>query len=375
LLGAAGFAGAAEKPKIGIFIGGGSAATEEIKRTLQEEGFETVLFNEQDISGGKIYDCDALFFGGGWSQYDWLDLKARMSLVEYVEKRGGGVIFSMFRCGWAGRSGIRPIFPEIAQAYNKSNGPGMVVVDKTHPITKGLPEKFMTPFWDHAVMKLGPNGKTLVIDSGDEVALCCGQLGKGRGVFIGQWIGINKDGGSSYPLPANDKTILLNSIRWIVSAPDRNLGGDKVVSDEVKLKLLRREKTLEWTHEERGVSWNAGIFTKTMYPIEEKLDDLVFRAKRLAGFAEDKETTEKLAQLQSKSAALIVRLKTNYENARKEKIAQINRMSIQELEQDKSTARDTIWNGQLLPPIEIPPIEAEVVKLENLLAPKINVGS
>jgi hypothetical protein len=361
----------AEKTQVGIFTGNRSAATEQIAQALTAEGFEVGFFKEPDVSGGKIYGYDALFFGGGWSQYEWLDLKARMHLVEYVEKRGGGVIFSMFRCGWAGRSGIRPSFPEIAQAYNKTNGPGILVTDRNHPITKSLPERFMTPYWDHAVMRLGPNGKTLAVDNNGEIALCCGELGKGRVVFIGQWIGINKDGNPSYPLPANDKTILLNSIRWMTDAPDRKIGGDNTISDEVKLKLLRREKILEWTHAERGISWNVGILTQAMYPIEEKLDDLVFRAKRLVEFAEDKATAEKLGQIQRQVTDLVARLQASYENARKEKIAQINGMSIQELEQDKATAKDTVWDGEFLPPGEITSIEREIIKIEGLLASKI----
>ncbi|MFA7463023.1 MAG: hypothetical protein WCY59_07770 [Anaerovoracaceae bacterium] len=210
-----------------------------------------------------------LYFGGGWTSYDWLDLAGRMQVVEFVENRGGGVIFSMFRCGWS-RSGIRPIFPEVAEAYNKANGPGIVVVDTNHPIARNLPEKFMTPYFDHTVMRLGAEGKILAVDNNNDITIACGAVGKGRVVFIGPWIGLDKEGKPSYPLPSNDAKLLLNSIDWLTANPCRQADGSHEVAEKVKLKVLRRDMVLNWTHNARGTSFYVGILTAAMYALEEK---------------------------------------------------------------------------------------------------------
>lgn len=171
-----------------------------------------------------------------------------MYLVEFVEKRGGGVIFSSFRCGVL-RSLIRPIFPEVAYAWRKVNGAGLRVV-RRHPITEGLPEKFLTTYCDHGVLRLGARGVAPAIDMSGEVASACSEVGRGRVVFIGSWIGISPEGKPVYPLPSMDRRLLLNSIRWI--APRHKVSGDSTISDEVMLRVLRRERIIDSTHDGEG---------------------------------------------------------------------------------------------------------------------------
>ncbi|MDD5678722.1 MAG: hypothetical protein PHW60_12165 [Kiritimatiellae bacterium] len=89
--------------KVGLFKDGRPLALDELAKTLTVEGIETEIFTSADVSKGNIYRYDVLYFGGGWNAYDWLDLNGRMHIVEFVQNRGGGVIFSMFRCGWAAR--------------------------------------------------------------------------------------------------------------------------------------------------------------------------------------------------------------------------------------------------------------------------------
>ncbi|MDD5678798.1 MAG: HEAT repeat domain-containing protein [Kiritimatiellae bacterium] len=352
------------KLKVGLFMDNRTVAIPEITRALTEQGLEVGTFTTQDASAGKIYQFDVLFFGGGWSAYDWLDLSGRMHVVEFAQARGGGVIFSMFRCGWASRSGIRPIFPEVAAAYNKVNGPGLVVVDRDHPITKGLPEKFMTPYMDHAVMRLGPNGRALALDNSQEITIACGAVGLGKVVYLGPWIGVDQDGNPSYPLPPCDATLLLNSVRWVTADPFRKTGGDNAISAEIKLKVLRQKKILDWTHDERGISYDTGIITKVMYLLEEQLDDLLFRSARLLPYADKPADMTRLIQTREKLVTLKNQLQNNYAQARQQKIAQIMLMTVAELEQDKVKN----WEGQLLFPHQIQPIEDDVICLEGLLA-------
>ena len=375
----------AEAIKVGIFNNHRSIARELVASVLKEQGFEARLIKSRDISAGKLYDCDVMYFGGGWSGYNWVDLKGRMHLVEFVQKRGCGVISSMFRCGSAARSMMRPVFPEVANAYNKANGKGLIVVDTAHPITAGLPEKFVTPYWDHAVLKLGLHGRVLVKDTNGDVAIACGEVGVGRVVFLGPWIGVTSAGKVEPPLADVDQKMLLNSVRWAASSPYRKSGGAAEVSEEVKFKVLRREKILDWMHEGRGISWYVGILTKAMYLREEKLDDLAFRTERLLEHAENRETSGELLRLHKKLGALKEQLRQNFEEAKRTKTAEISRMSIAELQGDagrtissyrrmnkeqKALEQKRIqeWQDRLVAPHVLAPVEAEVARFESLLS-------
>lgn len=376
---------AGDTPRVGIFSQDSrDVAVSEISRTLEEKGMTVRTFSAKDVSQGKIYDCDVLYFGGGWNCYDWLDLSGRMHLVEYVETRGGGVIFSMFRCGWAARSGIRPIFPEIAQAYNKSNGPGIIVADKTHPVTKGLPERFMTPYWDHAVMRMGPQGRVLVVDTNGDVAVACGEIGKGRVVFLGPWIGVNADGRAAYPLPPNDERLLLNSLEWARGVPGGKGEGAGDISDQVKLKVLRRERILNWTHDDRGVSWYPGLLAEAFYAAEEKLDVLSFRATRLRGRVNNAAQAKELLGITDDLAVLKNRLKDGYEQAKRRKTDEIMALPIPALEaeppRDLSIRRNARameenraivveWTNRLLPSYLIESVARKIEEMEGRTVP------
>ncbi|MDD5678726.1 MAG: HEAT repeat domain-containing protein [Kiritimatiellae bacterium] len=349
--------------KVGVFSQNArDVAVKEITRTLEEKGMEAGTFTGKDVSAGKIYDYDVLFFGGGWSGYDWLNLQGRMHLVEFVQKRGGGVIFSMFRCGVAARSSIRPIFPEIAWAYNKSNGPGIIIADKNHPIAQGLPEKFMTPFNDHAVMRLGPDGEVVARDSNDDVAIACGQVGKGRVVFIGPWIGIDGDGKEIYPIPSNDEKLLLNSIGWITAKSSREAGGDNVISEEVRLKVLRRERTWDWTHDERGFDSKPGILTAQMFEEQASLDDLLYRIRGLMPYAAG-DLLKSSMKLEERVAALTNRLDVVYELSKREKKTEINKMGAAELEKTPE------WKGRFIFTNVVESCRKEAEELEQIIGP------
>ncbi|MFA7516969.1 MAG: HEAT repeat domain-containing protein [Candidatus Ratteibacteria bacterium] len=375
------FCQADENIRVGIFSENRQdVAVTEISHTLKEKGMEVRTLTKKDINEGKIYDCDALFFGGGWNQYNWLDLSGRIHLVEYVESRGGGVIFSIFRCGWAARSGIRPLFPEVAQAYNKSNGPGIIVTDQTHPIMKGFPERFMTPYYDHAVMRMGSQGKVLAVDTNGDVAIACGESGRGRVVFLGPWIGVNADGKPAYPLPPHDERLLLNSLAWArgnLKKTGENTGN---ISDQVKLKVLRREKILDWTHDDRGISWYPGLLAEAFYTAEERLDNLSFRTAKLRDRADNIAQMKELLAITDRLMALKNRLKDRYEQAKRRKTDEIMILPISALEaeppRDLSIRRNarameknqTIvieWTNRLLPLYLIEPVAKKIKKIEE----------
>ncbi|MDD5679123.1 MAG: hypothetical protein PHW60_14210, partial [Kiritimatiellae bacterium] len=149
---------------VGIYNGDGRvAAVDDMTAALKSAGIETGAFNKKALKEGLIYQYDVLIFSGGWGAYGWADYDARLRLADYVQ-RGHGVLLTSFRTGWF-RNSNRPVFPEIAEAYNKGNNNGVVMADRKHPITMDLPEKFLHAPWDHLLMLAGPAGSVLMQDN------------------------------------------------------------------------------------------------------------------------------------------------------------------------------------------------------------------
>ncbi|MDD5678374.1 MAG: HEAT repeat domain-containing protein [Kiritimatiellae bacterium] len=316
--------------KIGLFKDGHSVALDELAKTLNAEGIETEVFTAADAAKGNIFRYDVLYFGGGWGTYDWLDLDGRMNVVEFAQNRGGGVIFSMFRCGWAARSGIRPIFPEVAEAYNKANGRLIEVVAKDHPLTKGLPGKWLQTYNDCASLRLGPEGIALAVDGGGRVTWCCGEAGKGRVFFLGTWLGLSSDGKPCYPIDPTERVLLLNATRWLTGQGAVNHSTNTAVSAEVQLKVLRREVALDWLHDEHGRSYLPGLLFQVKHEAETALDDLQFRAMAVNRNASG-EALRGMGELLRQLAEAQAELRDRYERAKTAFDGELQRMSAEEL--------------------------------------------
>jgi len=346
--------------KVGLFKGRRADAIEEIAKTLAEEGMQPHFFSPKDLAEGRIYAYDVLFFGGGWKVSNWTSLAGRMHLVEYVQGRGCGVVFSAFRCGCSARTSIRTIFPEIGEGENKVNASGMIIRDKAHPVTEGLPGRFAHPYWDHTVMKVGPDGQVLATDGDGNVTILCGAVGKGRVVYIGPFLGLDWRGKGIHPMDPNDRRLLLNSIQWVGAAGGKAAGGSPKTSDGVRLKVLRRERIWDWTHDEKGFDRKSGILPQSYYPIELELGDLLIRTRRLFPFAGDAGTSERLLELHEAVVALREELDLNYDQAKRKATARIAEMSLKEL-----VAGKTAWDGSLLFSHQIEPVRKAVAQMER----------
>jgi hypothetical protein len=374
-----------EPLRVGVFSGPEAMAVKSIQAELEANGYATAIItiSRNNDEFAAIYDCDVLFFGGGWGCYDWIPASDRVHLVEFVEQRGGGVIFSMFRCGTTARAIIRPLFPDVADGYNKVNSRGIIVTDVAHPIMQGLPREFLLPFWDHAVMRLGPQGRVLAVDTGGEVSIACGNAGLGRAVFLGPWIGEGDD----KPLSETDKLLLLNSVAWAGASKFRNKSAERTPSEAAQLKVLRRELMLDWTHDGRGKSYAAGLLARARNCREQELDDMYHRLSRYTVIAGSSGQAEAIMNLQKAITALQKDLYANYAQAARAKELEISRMPLEQLKREpirdfwhirnaKKIAEDqaTIveeWRCRLLFPHQVDPVAAAVCELETRLEPEL----
>ena len=374
----------AEPLRVGVFSDSHAMAVKSIQAELEANGYTTAIITASRKSDEftAIYDCDVLFFGGGWGTYNWLPLSDRIHLVEFVEQRGGGVIFSMFRCGTTARAIIRPLFPDVADGYNKVNSRRIIVTDAKHPIMQGLPREFLLPLWDHAVMRLGPQGRALAVDTGGEVSIACGNAGRGRVVFLGPWIGVDNDS----PLSETDKLLLLNSVAWAGASELRNKSAERAPGEAAQLKVLRRELMLDWTHDGRGKSYALGLLARARNYREQELDDMYNRLSRYAVITEPLQACEVLA-LQKAITALQNDLRANYAQAARAKELEISRMPLEQLKREQirdysyvvrvknqTEDRATIieeWRCRLLFPHQVDPVAAAVRELEMRLEPEL----
>jgi len=142
------------------------------------------------------------------------------------------------------------------------------------------------------------------------------------------------------------------------------VGGTAEISEDVKLKVLRRERIWDLTHAERGFG-NAGIIPQSFYPIEEKLEDLSYRAGRLLPFAQSMDVSMQLVALTGRLGDLKAELNFNYRQAKNEMVTRITEMSLDEL-QAKSE-----WGGNLLAAYKLEPVEKDVKAMESLLKKEI----
>lgn len=185
---------------------------------------------------------EMVIFDGGWSMYFWLggwnEVEARLALCDYVA-RGGAVLFTGFRTGPV-RNPTRQAFPEIARAYTKVNSRWLVVENTNHFITKGLQGEINHTAPDHLVLKVGPRGKVLALDSANRPILVIGKYGRGRVCFSGLDFGVN-DEWKAQEQKGESGRLFGRLVEWLTAGGKYDLTeSDKLLEQSLK-KVLRQE--------------------------------------------------------------------------------------------------------------------------------------
>lgn len=206
------------------------------KMALEDNGFEENVSYVRALDQETLADYEVLIMPCvlGFPK-DW-DLKeVRENQRQFVE-RGGGIILMQESVGWRCSSAFKddPIFPEIGRGipvlpggkYAPVSVTPLQVVDKAHPLTKGLPAEFPMQY-DAAPLGTGPKGK-MVIKLADEAivrsrevkldnvaAVIAGKHGKGRVVLMGPLLGINRlPREMENPPKGGCLKLLLNAVKW-----------------------------------------------------------------------------------------------------------------------------------------------------------------
>jgi len=362
------YALAEEKIKVGIYAGDRrTCANKELGETLEKTGeFETGTYTGKDVLDGKIYQYDVLILTGGFnSGHTWATLPYRLMYTEYVH-RGFGMMATGFRTGWV-RTTAQHFFPEVGGAINKVNARALILKDKTHPVTQGLPERFEHDYWDHCVMQVGPKGKTLMVDNDNWPVVVAGEPGTGRFLLYGGNLAITHDGKPRHS-ESSELKFLTNCVKWLASGAGKDRTNPTQVRDSIKLRLTRQERVWESTYEQRGFYYTCGILPGVRSELQEQIDRLRYAVHDMRPHLEPR----RVRALEKAVVRLESRLRKNFRRLVKERIEQINAMGLEELSQKqdkKSLAAE--WTAAMLPADELMALRDQIEAHKAAILPKL----
>lgn len=208
-LAAAAAAGLAEPVKVAVFKTGfgARAVLDALKKDARTQPILLKAITIEDLM-----QADVLYVGS-----TSLEQPDQIKSIKIFVACGGGVIFNHSSCG---RYCPETIFPDIAaKVVDRRDDTILMILDKSHPITQGLPAEYSHAFNDHLYLEPGPEGKTIIVDREKAPVVVIGEAGAGRVVFNGGLPGYFYDPtdykqGEKSPEGA-ELQMLLNAIEWV----------------------------------------------------------------------------------------------------------------------------------------------------------------
>jgi len=205
------------------------------RMALEDNGFEENVSYVKALDPETLKDYQVLIITGVLGYPKAWDLKeVRENQRKFAEK-GGGIILMHESVGWRCKHTFKdnPPFPEIGRGIPLPNGmyapvsvTPLQVVDKSHPLTKGLPVEFKQQY-DTAPLGVGEKGKAVIKLADDAIvrsrkvkldnvaAVVVGEHGKGRVVLMGPLVGLNRlPREMENPPKGGCLRMLLNAVKW-----------------------------------------------------------------------------------------------------------------------------------------------------------------
>lgn len=142
--------------------------------------------------------------------------KVEQALRDYVMKEGKGVLCYHDSVGLNRFALGRSVFPELCAGAKCLSSP-QITINAEHPVTQGHKkgEALEHMYYDHIQMTAGETGTVIVADK-DAPVVIAGELGKGRVVLNGTYIGGRNDNEpAAKEATGIDKDLLINSVYWL----------------------------------------------------------------------------------------------------------------------------------------------------------------
>ncbi|NLE68294.1 MAG: hypothetical protein GX608_12815 [Lentisphaerae bacterium] len=327
---------------VGLWHDARSQITDGMLKTLQEDGWQTIILKGKDLSDdSKLAGLDALFLPGGWNAINFADFNARRSLVKYAAG-GGGILAGAFRSGYV-RTGNRPIFPQVGATFNRVNGPYVSAFGDSE-LAKAIDKPFCPGGWDHLVVKVGPLGKVFAV-SGDDPVAVYGEVYGGRYLIFGAFIGMDA---VSNAMQGTERRVLLKCVEWLAAAPKLSDSEKAKRQSEADKDFLRREALWNWTLNERGPDSGPGLIPGLRNSMAIALESRMLMLQYMSDFVPEAKRGAAKSEI-SALARDLARLNANAEKETEKARSRIARMSIDELLADKPAESKGAVAERLLP--------------------------
>ncbi|MDD5679415.1 MAG: hypothetical protein PHW60_15715, partial [Kiritimatiellae bacterium] len=312
---------------LGLLDDGRSYITDGMLKTIHEAGWQTVMLKAKDLADeSKTAALDVIFLPGGWNAYYFADFKGRRNLVKFVAG-GKGILAGAFRSGYS-RTANRPLFPEVGATYNRVNSP-FVSARGDSELAKAIDQPFCPGSWDHLNVKVGPLGKVFAVNGEDAIGVY-GEIYGGRYLVFGAFIGADA---TNAPMQGTARSVLLKSLDWLTSAPKLSDGEKTKLQSRADLDFLRREKTYDWTINERGPDRGPGILPQIRNQLAIALESRLYSLQYMCTYLSGKPLDDCRAAADELKKAVDT-LDTNFRKESAEVTARIGRMTVDELTAD-----------------------------------------
>jgi len=172
----------AEDLRVGVYSGAGQegilAGLAEIKGIRARE--------LKNMGASELSTCDAVVWPHSSLKANDYARPWRVLLDEYVNRGGGLILTHIGAGGFRGVAKDDPLFPQIAVNTDRRE---FVTIQKAdgvdHLIVTNLPATIRHAYYDHMIMKPGPDGRTFYVDEEGNAVVVAGPVGKGRVVIMG----------------------------------------------------------------------------------------------------------------------------------------------------------------------------------------------
>lgn len=329
---------------LGLYRDESSGITDGMLRTLREAGWQVTMLTAPDLANeAKLAGMDVVFLPGGNNVYDFADFNARRSLVKYAAG-GKGILAGAFRGGYV-RTANRPLFPQVAEVYNKVNGSTVVSFGDSE-LAKAIDQPFFTGGRDHGVLKVGPLGTVFAVSPGDNAPIGAhGSVYGGRYIVFAAPIGM---AAATNAMDGTSKQALLKMLDWLAAAPKLGEVQKAAHQAQALLDFLRREKTMDWTLNGRGPDRAPGILPAIRNRHALVLQSRQYTLQHMSQYLSGKDYDRCMAA-EGDLRRLVKQLDENYSKAAADMADRISRMAITDLTVDRSPQSRDAYVEQLMP--------------------------
>jgi len=213
-----------EDLRVGVYSGVGQEGI--LEGLAGRDGIEASSLD--NLGAFALSNCDVVVWPHAALQSDDRARPWRVLVTEYVRRGGGLVLTHIGAGGFRGINKDDPLFPRIAVNADRREFLTLHKLDGLdHPIAAASPTAVRHAYYDHMIMRPGPDGTVLFVDKEKNPVVIAGRVGRGRVVIMGNLPGFKgtktdgaivgekviKDEGPT-KLEGDELALVVAALRW-----------------------------------------------------------------------------------------------------------------------------------------------------------------